>query len=288
MSRNKATHDEQGEERVPRRWWQSTKGRLGALAGTIAVGVVTGVLINLLTPGAQQSLRRIVSGDDREIIIKDKKGPILGVHIEQGDADGCNARGWIYPDPPTAPIMNTPPGSGPRRNGKTWDEDPAAFGAAPAGPVTLYISARARDERAIIIHNISFHVVERREPIRGTRISLAAGCGDSPTYHVGRVNFGAKAPYWVPAGDFMGDFRKDELKFPYQATASDPATLLIDVNPGRCHCTWNAKLSWTDGSEHGTTVIDDKGKPFHVTSSSGLPIYTWQEGRRVRDDKWSQ
>ncbi|MEU4487719.1 hypothetical protein AB0H94_23010 [Streptomyces purpurascens] len=282
MSETPPTSDEQRPTRPPP-WKRAKVWLIGLIAATIT-GTLSGVLGDVLT-SAGQSLRRIVVGDNREAVIKNRNGPILGVHIEQGDGDGCNASGWIYPEPPSAPIMNTPPGTGPRRDGKAWDEDPPAFGAAPAGPVTLYITARARDERAILIHDIRFRVVERRPPIRGTHISLAGDCGDSPLYHVGRVNFDAKPPYWVPVGNFMERFRRDELKFPYTATASDPATLLIDVNPGRCHCAWRVELRWTDGSESGTTVIDDNGKPFDVTDSSHLPVFTWLEGKRVPDDR---
>ncbi|MFJ3728271.1 hypothetical protein ACIPYQ_37675 [Streptomyces sp. NPDC090045] len=286
MNANTPAPDEQAETSAPRPPpWKRVRVWLVGLVLASVTAAVSSLVTDALT-GAGQSLRRIISGDNREVIIKDEQGPILGVHVEQGDGDGCNAPGWVYPESPAAPIMNRPPGTGIRKDGKTWDQDPPAFGAAPAGPVTLYISARARDERAIIIHDIRFRVVERRPPIHGTRISLAGGCGDSPTYHVGRVNFAARPPYWVPAGDFMEGFRKDELKFPYTATESDPATLLIDVTPGNCHCAWKVELRWTDGKLSGTTVIDDNGKPFQITDSSGLPVFTWQEGKRVPDDRW--
>ncbi|MDX3539390.1 hypothetical protein PV721_34710 [Streptomyces sp. MB09-01] len=57
------------------------------------------------------------------------------------------------------------------------------------------------------------------------------------------------------------------------------------MNPGKCHCAWKVELRWTDGRVSGTTVIDDNGKPFHITDSSGLPVFTWQEGRRVPEDR---
>ncbi|MFD7457811.1 MULTISPECIES: hypothetical protein [unclassified Streptomyces] len=263
-------------------WKRAKIWVIGIVAASITAAL-SGALSNLVT-STGESIRRLVFGDTREVVIKNEKGPILSVSVEQGDANGCNGSGWVYPHPPSSPLMKTPPGSGPRVEGKTWDQNPSAFGAAPAGNVTLYVSASARDNRAIILRNIKFKVVSRKPPIHGTRVVLSRGCGDSPLYHVGRVNFGAPPPYWVPVGDYMEGFRADVLRFPYKATRSDPATLLIDVNPGECHCSWRAELSWTDGDISDTTVIDDDGEPFELTPSDGLPVYTWESGKRVQYD----
>ncbi|MGA5895135.1 hypothetical protein [Streptomyces venetus] len=257
-------------------------GIIATALTTVAAGLIADGLTSVGT-----SVREIIDGDNRSVVIRDKHGPVLAVTVEQGDGDGCNAPGWVYPEPPSAPLMNTPPGTGPRKHGKTWDEDPLAFGAVAVGPVALYISAQARDNRAIILNNITFHVVERKPPLKGTRVSMAAGCGDSPTYHIGRVNFDTAPPYWVAVGDYMKEFRTDELKFPYKTTASDPATFYIEVDQGACMCKWQVELSWTDGSTSGKTLIDNDGKPFETTSAQGLTIFTWENGQRKVSDAWT-
>ena len=187
---------------------------------------------------------------------------------------GCTGEGWAFPYPPQK-IGSIPPGSGPRRNGKTWDQAPAAFGAVPADPVTLLISATSTLNHAITLTDLKFHVVSRAPAIRGTRLNILEGCGAGGTFRFGYINLDLSPPYWVPNAKIPETYRADALKFPYTITANDPETLWITLTTTRCDCRWYAELDWIDGTAVGQTKITDNGLAFATTAHANIPAFAW-------------
>ncbi|MGY5129223.1 hypothetical protein [Streptomyces nigrescens] len=223
-----------------------------------------------------------VAGQVVKLVANTPNGPTLNVTVVQGF--GCNGNGWIFPVSSSDGLVNEPPGSGRRIDGKSWDQNPAAFGATPAGPVQIYLTATGKTERPIILTGIHFRVEKRERPKTGTRITLDQACGDGVTYHAGAVSLSKPAPHWMPVNKLPANLRTDPLKFPYRVTAQDQSLLRVSVYPGRCDCKWRAELNWVDGEVAGKTAIDDHGHPFETTPSGGNPGFTWQGNKRVVND----
>jgi hypothetical protein len=256
--------------------WKRTKVRIAAGATAVLTIVGTAALIKLADTATTTVLGKVVE------LNVDTGGPILNVEAAQGM--DCSANGWIYPYPPSSELMQSPPGTGQRNNGKTWDQDPAAFGAVPAGPVRLFVSATGKSQSAVILTGIDFHLDLKRPPVVGTGVNLASGCGGAGIYHAAAISFAEKPPYWVPTEELPEGLRADPLKFPYTVTTSDPSLFLISVRPDGCDCKWHAVLHWISGSTAGTTTINDHGHPFETTSSKGIPLFYWQGSERQAAD----
>jgi hypothetical protein len=167
-----------------------------------------------------------------------------------------------------------------RKHGHTWDQDPSAFGAVPAQPVTLYIGASTHLNHAITLTGLRFHVVSREPAIRGTLLNAATGCGAAGIYRYGEVNFDSPPPYWVPNARLPADVRAESLRFPYIVTTNSPETLLITVTAKSSYVRWYAELDWIDGAVVGHTKITDHGGPFAITASAGVPGFWWSGSHR--------
>ncbi|MEU6336322.1 hypothetical protein ABZ839_18055 [Streptomyces cellulosae] len=255
---------ERGRGFLTRAW----KWLLAAL-GVIATGVITAWLTGLFSTGEATVLNKPISFG----INSGPGGPLLNVSVQPGVGGECGQEvSQVYPYPPSHPLMNTPPGSGPRKDGKTWDEDPHAFGAVPAGPAWLNAALTTDDDRSVIITNIVFHVTHSEPKVTGTVVQPERGCGDGVTYHVGRVDFDSSPPYWSSSpSEVPGGVRADNLQFPYKASKSDPAYLLIEVDPGAQRRSWFAELYWKDGETSGKSRIPKSGT-FEMTPAHGLPV----------------
>ncbi|WP_371616366.1 hypothetical protein [Streptomyces sp. NBC_00454] len=244
------------------------KWLLGAF-GVVATGVVVAWLTGLISTGEAKVLNQPV----RLGVRSEEAGPLLNIGVQPGMAGTCGKEvSQVYPYSTSDPLMNTPPGSGPRKNGKTWDEDPHAFGAVPAGPAWLTVALTASDDRAVVITNVVFHTMDVKPGLTGTVVEPEKRCGNGVTYHVGRVDLDLKPPYWTSvSADVHKGWRADDLKFPYKASKSDPAYLLIEVDPGSHRRSWYAELSWVDGATSGKSRIPESGV-FEMTPSKGLPV----------------
>ncbi len=240
-----------------------------AALGVIVTGVITAWLTGFFSTGEAVILNKPVSLG----INSEEGGPLLNVSIQPGVGGECGQEvSQVYPYPPSHSLMNTPPGSGPRKDGKTWDEDPHAFGAVPAGPAWVSAALTTDDDRSVIITDIDFHVTDSRPALKGTLVHPVRGCGDGVTYHVGRIDFNKRPPYWsTPPTEVPGGVRADNLQFPYKASRSDPAYLLIEVDPGTQRRSWFAELYWKDGEKSGKSRIPKSGT-FEMTPANGLPV----------------
>jgi hypothetical protein len=262
--------DSQEEASEPKKGFfsRTRKWILGAL-GVVATGVITAWLIGLFSTGEAKILNKPINiGIDSE-----GGGPLLNVSVHPGVGGECGQEvSQVYPYAPSHPLMNTPPGAGSQKEGKTWDEDPKAFGAVPAGPAWLYVALTADDDRSVIITNIEFHVAETGPPVKGTVVQPERGCGNGVSYHLGRIDFDKRPPYWAPLSNAIpSEFRADKLKFPYKASKSDPAYLLIEVDSGSHRRSWFAELFWKDGENSGKSRIPESGT-FEMTPAGGLPV----------------
>ncbi|WP_329123963.1 hypothetical protein [Streptomyces sp. NBC_01353] len=260
----------------PARW----RRKPAALAMAGLGIVVTAALTYWATQGVEKATRAV--GNTLGLTVR-TPGPTIHIDVEQGfghhDAYTCDGSGWVFPWDPDSKAANTPPGQGERRGGKTWDEDPAAFGGVPAGPLDLVITVSGESEKAIVLKDLTFHVEERRPPLAGIVIPDWQ-CAAQFSYRSAEVRLNARPPQWQPAAASEEGERSEPLRFPYTVTAADPEVLVVRVDPAGCHCTWWAELAWVSGSESGRAAIKEDGRPFQTTSVTGLPAFSWLGSKR--------
>ena len=242
---------------------------LSAVVG--AIGAVVSDLATSAEHKATDAIQETLHGNYDTSTLSTAAGPTLGLEILQGM--GCDGKGWVFPL--TSSQATVPPQAGPQRNGHTWDEDPAAFGAVTAGPVTLDIAATGKLDHAVLLTGLKFHVKSRRPALKGVIKNWRDGCGAGGTFRYGVVDLDSAAPYWVPNAELPKDVRASAIKFPYKVTANDPEILEITVETSRCDCTWYAELDWVDGDKTGRTLIKDHGQNFRTTAPDGLTSVTW-------------
>ncbi|WP_158692868.1 hypothetical protein [Streptomyces roseochromogenus] len=253
---------------------------LPALGRRILIWIAAAVLAGLAAVisdkivAGEKKVEEFLGGKSIQATLTTATGPSLRLEADQGM--GCASSGWVFPMKSSRATV--PPGHGPKRNGHTWDQDPAAFGAAPASPVTLYVYATGKVDHAIVLTGLKIHVTSRKPAIKGTIQNVAWGCGGGGAYRYGEIDLDRKAPYWVPNPKLPGDVQADALKFPYKVTAGDPEMFMVTVNTTSCLCSWYADLTWIDGSVQGHSVIKDSGEDFHTTATQGLPGFSWSEG----------
>ncbi|MEU2512067.1 hypothetical protein [Streptomyces syringium] len=119
-------------------------------------GAIGAIILAVIGALAQDVVQRVI-------------GEPTGIDVSVSQGDECNARGWVYPEGPDSELMNTPPGTGKRIKGKTWDQDPDAFGSVPAGPVKLNMVVTAKAaRRAVLLHKLTFRVTEKKKAMQGT------------------------------------------------------------------------------------------------------------------------
>ena len=240
---------------------------IGGIVSTL-VGTGASTVEKVLSPSSHLSSGKLV---EDATLTRDG----LTIHTTVVQGLGCLPNGNVYPDVTPGLEKGFAPGSGPTHRGKTWDKSPQAFGAVPASPVEIQIYLTGPANHAVIITDLKFHVLSRKPQLRGSWLQTTDQCGGGGYDHYGIIDFDTPPPYWLPAGALPKYYRTDILKFPYTATANDPAALVIDVQMEHCDCTWDAVLSWIDGTAAKSAVINDNGHPFETTSVTGMTGTDW-------------
>jgi hypothetical protein len=214
-------------------------------------------------------------------------GEALQVKAEVDAGLGCGSNGMVYPAARTPGLdASTTPSTGPTHDGKTWEKAPAAFGAVAAGPVQLYLYLTGPRDHAVSVTGLRFRVYSRKPQVAGTWLNVTGGCGAGGDYHYGVFDLDRPAPYQVPITGLPADIRADALKFPYFTSANSLDDFSITVRSEHCDCTWDAVLTWIDGTASRSYVINNRGKPFESTSVTGLTGTAWVNPGESGTGKW--
>jgi hypothetical protein len=65
------------------------------------------------------------------------------------------------------------------------------------------------------------------------------------------------------------------MRLPYRVSVEDPEVLLVNARTENCDCRWYLELDWSAQGRTGTTRIDDGGRPFRTSGTTGRPPYTY-------------
>lgn len=145
------------------------------------------------------------------------------------------------------------------------DADP--MGGFSAGRVLLNLQGTG--SAPVTITSLGAEVVDRTPgPMKGTKVS--GQCGSSTKGRLAEIDLETDPPKIIrsnadPNQLWGSDTNSTPLQFPYKISETDPELLLIIAEVrGTDTVSYRLHVGWTTGSNSGTKVIDNHGKPFRV------------------------
>lgn len=201
----------------------------------------------------------------------------LNVAVKTKAGLGCYFNGMVFPSSITPGLTASDhPGTGPTHAGKTWDQSPAAFSAKYPDPMELDFTLTGTPGSTVVVTGLNVHVLSRKPQVKGVWFNIIGQCGEGPTtkrYSVFDLN--RAYPYKAPLTQVPGTDPNSPMHYPYTLSQGDSLSLVVFVTAEHCDCTWDAVLSWVDGSASQSLTVDDKGRPFESTSTTGIKRNTW-------------
>ncbi|MEU5594561.1 helix-turn-helix transcriptional regulator [Streptomyces sp. NPDC020298] len=164
----------------------------------------------------------------------------------------------------------------------------ATQGAVHGRETMVQISLQGRSSTAVVLEALRVRIVSRGNPAPGTAYSMAQGCGGDLTPRSFTVNLDADRPIARPKdGADAADTEHTipAVHFPYRVSAEDPEVLLVDATTQTYDARWYLELDWSSQGRTGTIRIDDHGRPFHTTSTKGMPRY-WYGSNDSGERQW--
>ncbi|MFB7335161.1 helix-turn-helix domain-containing protein [Streptomyces adustus] len=177
-------------------------------------------------------------------------------------------------------VVAKPPGQVPP---PPYTEDIAAWAASQravhGGTTGVRITLQGRSSAAVVLEALHVRVTSRVTPAsgRGSVYSLSDGCGAAIVPRFFSVDLDAHQPLArsMP-GDNNGVGRPiPAIDFPYRVSLQEPEVLVVSSRNESCTCDWYLDLDWSSQGRTGTVRIDDRGRPFHSTSTIGMRGYRY-------------
>ncbi|MEU0008248.1 hypothetical protein ABZ079_29335 [Streptomyces sp. NPDC006314] len=161
-------------------------------------------------------------------------------------------------------------------------EDIAAWVAsqrAVHGDTTdVRITVQGRGSAAVVLEALHVRVTNHAAPAagRGIAYSLSDSCGAGLVPRFFSVDLDAHQPLARSRpGDNGEGTPIPAIDFPYRVSLQEPEVLVVSALTESCTCDWYLDLDWSSQGRTGTVRIDDHGRPFHTTSTKGLPGYRY-------------
>lgn len=150
-------------------------------------------------------------------------------------------------------------------NLETWDAWARAHGGVDADMTAVQIVLEGATPYPVILMGLTVEVVDRAAaPRRGVHYMVTGGGPVGVRFFEVMLDKSPPVVHSIPA-----DFKplKPAIDFPYKVSQTDPEVLDIRAYTLKCDCTWRANLQWVYHGKHGSTVIDDDGKPFRTVAA---------------------
>ncbi|MFB7495190.1 hypothetical protein ACFC09_10860 [Streptomyces sp. NPDC056161] len=145
--------------------------------------------------------------------------------------------------------------------------------ATPAGTQVLRVAFQGSTGKSIIIYSMEVDA-DCGPPERGLLYQEGGGGTASPRHFEVTLD-AAGGPKVEPYKEIKGGRidGSEKTSFPYTVSESDVEFFEIDATTRQSSCKWQGKVHWTVGGKVHDSVISDNGKPFLLTSSSGLGLW---------------
>jgi hypothetical protein len=221
-----------------------------------AVAAVTTLVTTAIVTGVQDAASRL--------------SPPVDIAVQR--LIGCPSQ---YVVPGRVETVPTPPPAD--QNPVDRDRWARDLGGADGGFTSVRITVTGTAASPVVLQDLRFDVLERRQPIDG--ILTKAPCGDILQERLLDVDLEPTPPAVTGSydqRDILGSAPgtpEQPVRFPYTVSTSSVEQFLVIANAKRCHCVWQARLLWTSGDRQGETIIDDSGQPFVTHGVDGYPVY---------------
>ncbi|MBL1104239.1 helix-turn-helix domain-containing protein [Streptomyces sp. 5-8] len=183
-------------------------------------------------------------------------------------------------------VIDKPPAQVPpppvQQDAGTWA---ATQGAVHGRQTMVQISVQGRSSTAVVLEALRVRIVSRGNPAAGNAYAMDQGCGGELTPSRFAVNLDADRPIARPKDGADSEHTVPAVHFPYRVSAEDPQVLLVDATTQTYDARWYLELDWSSQGRTGTVRIDDHGRPFHTTSTRGIPRY-WYGTNDTDERAW--
>jgi hypothetical protein len=244
--RRRAAADQGAAEPAAPRPRLGRAGKAGLFAVSTIAAAALGWSVNYVLPGTVETLQgeepiRVVAGYDVDVY----------------------SDGWRMALPGALDLRDQPPPETHCTDVRRWV---AERGGVDIGGSFVKLVVEGRTSKSVVIRNISAKVLERGNPLAGTRVACpSAGANQSI-----RLYFDLDRPTPVALSEdeqgrpgdpyFRGNF----------VTLAKGEAVVFDVHAVTrgCACAWRLEIDALVGGSPQTVVVDESGEPFRTTGEA--------------------
>ncbi|CAM5229869.1 helix-turn-helix transcriptional regulator [Streptomyces violaceorubidus] len=111
----------------------------------------------------------------------------------------------------------------------------------------------------VVLEDLHVRVKSSGAPLNWDQYVMGNGCGGQVNTTAFDVSLDLGTPTATPIGG--------QRDFPYSVSESDPEVFKVNAHTSGHDVSWYLELEWSSGARHGTTRVDDNGKPFRTSAS---------------------
>ncbi|MFD5080475.1 helix-turn-helix domain-containing protein [Streptomyces sp. NPDC058371] len=148
-------------------------------------------------------------------------------------------------------------------------------GAVHGRQTMVEISVQGRTSAAVVLEALRVRVVGRATPLPYNAFRMDNGCGGALTPRSFDVDLDKDRPIARSVAGNDSGTTIPAMRLPYRVSVEDPEVLLVNARTENCDCRWYLELDWSAQGRTGTTRIDDGGRPFRTSGTTGRPPYTY-------------
>ncbi|MDX6361646.1 MAG: hypothetical protein QOC85_649 [Streptomyces sp.] len=215
---------------------------------------------------ASPSPRTGSSGDPKEKKGRPAAVPLTWTANSQVWQSGCDHTYLV-----DKPAQQVPPPPAAQDAG-TWAQ---SQGAVHGRQTLVEISVQGRTSAAVVLEALRVRVVGRATPLPYNAFRMDNGCGGALTPRSFDVDLDKDRPVARSVAGNDSGTTIPAMRLPYRVSVEDPEVLLVTARTENCDCRWYLELDWSAQGRTGTTRIDDHGRPFRTSGTTGRPPYTY-------------
>ncbi|MEU9222379.1 helix-turn-helix transcriptional regulator [Streptomyces sp. NPDC048376] len=146
--------------------------------------------------------------------------------------------------------------------------------AVSANRQTVVLTVQGTGPQTVVLEDLHVRVKSSGQPLDWNQYVMGNGCGGQVHTTAFDVSLDLGTPTATPIGG--------QRDFPYSVSESDPEVFQVAAHTSGHDVSWELELEWSSGGRHGTTRIDDHGKPFRTSASRDDSSYAYPLG----SDAW--
>ncbi|SOD63223.1 Helix-turn-helix domain-containing protein [Streptomyces zhaozhouensis] len=224
--------------------------------GALAAGLAA-VLLAVLLPEGE-------GGAEKDYVRNPVTGTApLNVTTRPFAFENCDGALYLVDRPPAE--VPPPPDEG-KAHG--WVR---ALGAVVADRQLMEFTIQGSGDSTVVLNDLRVNVTETGDPLPWELYGGYAGCGGGP---VRTTDFTLDLDAGAP--ELVADPDQDDL--PLSVDENEPVVFYLDARTESRDVTWHLELDWSSGDESGTLRVDDEGRSFRTSASSGQTEWGYMIG----------